>query len=165
LTIDDVCLGVALLAIDIAVWKQGFTRPWVSMGVRGTLVASSVLAFALVHLLKGRGNRPFLVGFLAAGLVAGLAYWAWCWLAPWQVYADAQSAVDQVVINFFLDRIPGLEHSVLQRSSFTRLFFEMTCFPLIVTIDSLPVLSVAVLGGWVWRKRAARDLLHRPVIT
>ena len=41
----------------------------------------------------------------------------------------------------------------------------MTCFPLIVTIDSLPVLSVAVLGGWVWRKRAARDLLPRPIIT
>jgi len=33
----------------------------------------------------------------------------------------------------------------------------MTRFPLIVTIDSLPLLSVAMMGGWASKKRATRS--------
>jgi len=152
------CLGIALAAIDIVIWKTDLSGygVWVMVGTRGTLIASSVFAFTLTYLLTGRGSRPFLVGFLAAGFSIELAYWVCCWLAPWQVLAYAQNPIDQAVFGFYFDGIPGLYQGLLQGSPNARLFFDITCFPLVVTIHSLPLLSVAVIGGWVSKKRAQR---------
>jgi len=153
------------LAIDIVIWKTDLSGygVWVMVGMRGTLIASSAFAFTLACLLSGRGSRTFLVGFLAAGFCAELAYWICCWLAPWQVLAYMQNPVDQAVFGFYLDGIPGLEQGLLQGSPYARLFFDLTCFPLLTAIHSLPLLSVAVIGGWASRKRAARCQRPRPV--
>jgi len=151
-------LGIALVAIDMAIWKTDLSAygVWVMVGMRGTLIASSVFAFALTYLVAARRSRPFLVGFLAAGLSGELAYWVCCWLAPWHVLAYVQNPVDQTVFGFFFDGIPGLHGALVQQSPYARLFFEMTCFPLIVTIHSLPLLLIAVVGGWLWKKRAEK---------
>ncbi len=166
-TIEAMCLGIALLAIDIVIWRTDLSGygVWMIVGMRGTLVASSVFAFTLACLLSRRGSRPFLFGFLAAGLSAGLAYWLCCWLAPWQVLAYAQNPVDQAVFGLYLDGIAGLEQALLKGSPYARFFFDMTCFPLIVTINSLPLLLVAVLGGRVSKKRAARCQTPRAAAT
>jgi len=163
-TIEAMCLGIALLAIDIVVWKTDLSAYGVGVmvGMRGTLIASSVFVFTTACLLTDRRSRPFLVEFLAAGLSAELAYWVCCWLAPWQVLAYAQNPVDRAIFGFYFGGIPGLEQALLQGSPYARLFFEMTCFPLIITIDSLPLLGVAVIGGWVLKKRAAMCQRPRP---
>jgi hypothetical protein len=153
------CTGIALLAIDIVIWKTNFSGygAWVMVGMRGTLIATSVFALTLACLLAGRGSRLFLVGFLAVGFSIELAYWVCCWLAPWQVYAYTQNPIDQaVIVGFYFEGIPGLEPALVQGSPNARLFFDMTCFPLIVTIDSLPLLFVAVMGGWASKKCATR---------
>ena len=83
--------------------------------MRGTLVATTVFGFALATLLRGRGSRPFLIGFLTAGFSAELAYWVCCLLAPWQILAYLQNPIDRAVIGgIFFDGIPGLEQAVLQ---------------------------------------------------
>ncbi len=166
LTIGEMCTGTVLLAIDIVIWKADLSGYGVGVlvGMRGTLIATTAFVFTLASLLTGRGGRPFLVGFLAAGLSAELAYWACCLLAPWQVLAYIQNPVDQaVIVGFYSDGIPGLEQAILAGSTQARLFFDMTCFPLIVTINSLPLLSVAVMGGWASKKRATRSQGPRPV--
>jgi hypothetical protein len=166
-TIEAMCLGIALLAIDIVIWKTDLSGNgvWVMVGMRGTLIASSVFIFALAYLLTGRGSRLFLVGFLAAGLFTELAYWVCCWAAPWQVLAYAQNSVDKAVFGFYFDNFPGFYRALLEGSPSARLFFDMTCFPLIVTIDSLPLLSVAVLGGWALKRRGTRCQWPRRVTT
>ena len=168
LTIGVLCTGIALLALDIVIWKADLSRygVWVSVGMRGTLIATTVFVFALAPLLTGRGSRPFLVGFLAAGFSAEFVYWICCLLAPWQVLAYLQNPVDQaVVVGIYFDGISGLEDALLQGSPNARLFFDMTCFPLIVTINSLPLLSVALMGGWVSKRRASRDRRPRTLTT
>ncbi len=166
-TIKAMCVGIALLAIDIAIWKADLSAsgPWLLIGMRGTLIATSVFAFTVLFLLRGQGSRPFLAGFLAVGFCAELAYWICCWLAPWQVLAYTQNPVDHALIVFYFHAIPGLEQALLRGSPTARLFFEMTCFPLIVTIHSLPVMSVAVIGAWAWKKRAIRCDRPGPIIT
>jgi len=149
--IGAICGAIALLAIDIVIWKSDLSPfgVWVIMGVRGTLVATTVLAFTVSYAMTCWGSRPFLAGLLATGFPAVLVYWACCWLAPWQVYGVLQKPVDEVVIErVFFDGIPGLQQALLAGSRSARLIFNMTCFPLIVTINSLPVLFVAVLEGW-----------------
>ena len=149
--IGTICGLIALLAIDIVIWKSDFSAfgVWVMIGMRGTLVAITVLAFTVPYALTRRGSSLYLAGFLATGFPAVLVYWACCWLASWQVYGVLQKPVDEFVIErIFFDGIPGLEQALLAGSSTARLVFNMTCFPLIVTINSLPVLFVAVLGGW-----------------
>jgi hypothetical protein len=166
LTIGVLCTGIALVALDIVIWKADLSRygAWVSVGVRGTLIATTVFGFSLASLLTGRVSRTFLVGFLTAGFSTELAYWVCCLLAPWQVLAYLQNPVDQaVIVGIFFDGIPGLEQALLQGSPNARLFFDMTCFPLIVTINSLPLLSVALTGGWASKKRATRGQRPRPV--
>jgi hypothetical protein len=167
-TIGAMCMGIALLAIEIVIWKTDLFRygVWVLVGIRGTLIATTVFAFTLARLLAGGGSRPFLVEFLTAGFSAELVYWVCCWLAPWQVLAYLQNPVDQaVIVAFYFDGIPGLEHALLQGSPNARLFFDMTCFPLIVAIHSLPLLAVAVAGGWATRKHATMSQRPRPVTT
>jgi hypothetical protein len=157
--IRAICGTIALLAIDIVIWKSDLSALgiWVIMGVRGTLVATTVLAFIVPYALTRRGSRPFLSGFLATGLSAVLVYWTCCWLAPWQVYVVLQKSVDEVVIGrVYLDGIPGLEQALLAGSRSARLLFDMTCFPLIVTIYSLPLLCIAMLGGWAASAHALR---------
>jgi hypothetical protein len=157
--IGAICGAIALLAIDIVIWKSDLSAfgMWVIIGVRGTLVATTVLAFILPYALTRHGSRPFLAGLLATGLFAVLVYWTCCWLAPWQVYVVLQKPVDDIVIGrVYFDGIPGLEQALFAGSRSARLLFEMTCFPLIVTIDSLPLLCIAVLGGWAARAHALR---------
>jgi hypothetical protein len=162
------CIGIAILAIAIVIWKadlSGFGL-WMMLGVKGTLVATSVFAFALSPLMTGRGNRPFLVGFLRAGFITELAYWVCCWVAPWLVLDYAQNPIDQaVIVGLYFDAIPRLEEALLRGSPDARLLFDMTCSPLIVAINSLPVLSVAMMGGWASRKFARRSPQPRPVTT
>jgi hypothetical protein len=162
------CIGIALLAIDIVIWKTDLSGcgAWVMVGMRGTVIGTGVLALTLACLVAGRGSRPFLAGFLATGFSIELAYWVCCWLAPWQDYAYTQNPIDQaVIVGFYFDGIPGLEQALVQGSPNARLFFDMTCFPLIVTIESLPLLSVAAMGGWASKKRATRTRSLRPVDT
>jgi hypothetical protein len=157
--IGAICGAIALLAIDIVIWKSDLSAfgVWVIMGVRGTLVATTVLAFTVPYALTRRGSRPFAAGLLATGFPGVLVYWTCCWLAPWQVYVFLQKPVDELVIGrVYFDGIPGLEQALLAGSRSARLFFDMTCFPLIVTIDSLPLLCIAVLGGWAARAHALR---------
>lgn len=158
LTIQALSTGIALVALDIVIWKADYSGHglWVAVGMRGTLIATTVLVVALAFLLTGRGNRPFLVGFLRAGFAAELVYWVCCALGPRQVLTYLQNPIDQAVILGFFDHIPRLEVGLRQNSQFARLFFDTTCFPLIVTIHALPVLSIALLGGWASKGRAAR---------
>jgi len=98
--IGAICGAIALLAIDIVIWKSDLSPfgVWVIMGVRGTLVATTVLAFTVSYAMTCWGSRPFLAGLLATGFPAVLVYWACCWLAPWQVYVVLQKPIDDVVI-------------------------------------------------------------------
>jgi hypothetical protein len=165
-TIGMWCTGIALLALDIVIWKADLSRygVWVLVGLRGTLFATTSFVFALASLLTGRGNRPFLVGFLAAGFTAELVYWICCSLAPWQVLSYLHDPVDQaVIVGIYFDGISGFENALRQGSPSARTFFDMTCFPLIVTINSLPLLSVALMGGWASKRRDSRRRRPRPV--
>ena len=56
LTIGMLCTGIALLALDIVIWKADLSRygVWVLVGMRGTLIATTVFVFALAS-----GNQPF----------------------------------------------------------------------------------------------------------
>jgi len=166
LAIGVLCTGIALLALDIVIWKADLSRygVWMLVGMRGTLIATTVFVLALASLLTGRGSRPFLVGFLAAGFSAELVYWICCWTAPWQVLAYLQNPVDQaVIVGIYLDGISGFEDALREGSPNARLFLDMTYFPLIVTIHSLPLLSVALMGGWASKRRDSRARRPRPV--
>jgi hypothetical protein len=158
---------VALIAVDAALVRYLFlhTRS-LMVSVRFGFLMVNLLALASHRLWVRRGeNRPFLLGFVAFGLVTALLCQAGCILAPDAMYA-LQQGPSYRVASFLNTELHAYFPSLQAGSSSFRFLFYATTIPAIGAVVGFPQLVVALAGGlsawWMRRLWSPNIAIQRP---
>jgi hypothetical protein len=134
-----------VIALDCGLLRYAYYDADLSLGLASTgiILAADVLAWAAYRLLTFRASRgPFLIGFVANGLAAMLAFLAVAWLSP-RWFTDA-------VLRGFKPAYDALA-ALLPRSARRIPWVEMAVEHTVVTVlCGLPLLSFAAFGGCVY---------------
>ena len=160
-SIAALCVVTALISVDFAVLRWTIVIRESGLTVRGILFMLNVLGFAVYQLFKVRAwQAPFLIGFVAAGLLAALIYFDFCQLLDetatrtqqWMLRPISPIVeVDHLDYMYFPCLGPG--RLVTSRS----VIYWMIMTPL-VRQYTVPQLLLAIFGGVVARRLMARDL-------
>ena len=123
--------AVAFVALDFAAIRAlfGLRDGFSELVGLGVLPMANLLAIVAVVVAKGRGSRPFLVGFVASGAAATLSCFAWSWLSP-----------DSLTRGLVVLLIP-IAQSLRTNA------FGPTNFLIAGVLLSTPQLALALLGG------------------
>lgn len=111
-TIASLLVAVAVVALDTMWIKYLLTTHRSALGFAvegadcGLFLMANVLPFGLYAMLSGSGDRRFLIGFVAGGLAAALAFACCTWLAPDAVRRVAGAALDPLW-NLLFDWVPN----------------------------------------------------------
>jgi hypothetical protein len=144
ISIAALMAAVAIVAIDVAVWRSvdlnKANGESVFMYCAGVLpMASLLILVGLVstpNLVRGRGLMPFVFGFEAAGWAIVFAFISWYSLATETVLGYASAIAASIR--------PFISPSVEQAPEWFRFFAELAFGALLF---SLPQLAVALIGG------------------
>jgi hypothetical protein len=165
-SILSLSFGVLLIAGNCAALRMilgGYAPHGLVVGVFSILPMSNILAVACYRSLTRRTSRgPFLLGFGLSGALAILVCFHFCMTADerWFLAFNSWFVSKFARINRLLGRVAYFV-DCFDNAFLKNAYYAVLNLSLLFSLTALPQLLVALSGGWIARRYAARS---RPTI-
>jgi hypothetical protein len=146
----------AIIAIDLTLLRWAIIERESVVTGRGLLFMINALGFGLYQLAKVRGKGcPFMIGFVATGLLVALIYFDYC-----QLFYNAAIRTQQWMLRP-ISAIAEVNHldfmyfpwsGTGRLTTSRRLFCSLVMTPVVTGIIALPQLLLALAGGFLARR-------------
>jgi hypothetical protein len=147
--IVDIWFVALIVGLDLLVMRWAILERESVLSIRGIWCMSHLVAFGAYRLYTRRDSRtPFRVGFIAAGLIATLAYFDLCQLFRWpmirfQNWMLSPIGIEACHIHFFLAPKLGVTGSITMWT----VLIQVALAPVVTFIMALPQIIFALIGG------------------
>jgi hypothetical protein len=164
ISIRSLVFTVSLIAGDCAALRMGLdnSAPYgLMVGLFTILPMSNILAVACYRSLASRTpGRPFFLGFGLSGAAAMLACFYYSMMVDGRKLHDINFHFAKFfnIVNYFIQR-----HVIyLRDNNIRKIYYAILNITLLVLLTLTPQMFVALSGGWIARRYAARS---KPIIS
>jgi hypothetical protein len=135
-----VMVGIAIAALDFAVIRAMLRYPEIGFFVLGALPMANVLVVCTLVASQRRGNRPFLLGFAASGMMGLVLFVA---LMNFDQHQNGPIFYYLSLLYVPMDKAVGLDRP------YVRIPLECS---VVVGMLTLPQVAFALIGGFLSRR-------------